>query len=205
VKRLAARASLQAVNTNHILTPQQLFEWAQTNISGIKFFFVPKSDVQDMTSQQEKRFSDAKKMSGTRSHHCFILAGEQLQMFRISSDTAGTLMDCNLTSSEETDPDQSYMPGQYVAAVYDQAWYAGNIVERNDKDRDVLVNFLRSAGSPGTFQWPRRKDECWVPLDHILCILPAPSTTSSGRQYSFDIETVNNIEKQFKCFAEKRF
>ena len=82
LKRLAAGASLQAVSTNHILTPQQLYQWAQTNIKGIKFFFVPKTDILEATDGQEKRFSAAKKNAGTRSHHCFVpIAGQQLRMF----------------------------------------------------------------------------------------------------------------------------
>ena len=40
VKRLAARASLQAPYTNHILTPFQTFEWATQNIKNITFFFL---------------------------------------------------------------------------------------------------------------------------------------------------------------------
>jgi len=39
VKRLAARASLQATETGQILQPKQLFNWAQANIPGITFFF----------------------------------------------------------------------------------------------------------------------------------------------------------------------
>lgn len=62
VKRLVARTSLQAANSNHILTPEQLFEWAAVNITGIKFFFVPNSDIQLKTTDQELRFTDAKKV-----------------------------------------------------------------------------------------------------------------------------------------------
>ena len=45
VKREAARASLRATTTGHILTPQQLFEWCSIHITGIKFFYIPKDDV----------------------------------------------------------------------------------------------------------------------------------------------------------------
>ena len=38
VKRLVARASLQAATAEQILTPPDLFLWAVTNIHGIKFF-----------------------------------------------------------------------------------------------------------------------------------------------------------------------
>ena len=31
--------------------------------------------------------------------------------------------------------------GKYVAAIYDQVWYVGNLVEC-EEEKDVLVNFL---------------------------------------------------------------
>ena len=46
MKRLVARASLQAATTDQIWTPWQLFEWAGTNIHGIHFFFVSTEDIQ---------------------------------------------------------------------------------------------------------------------------------------------------------------
>ena len=40
VKRLVARASLQACVDNHIQTAKQMFQWATENISGVMFFYV---------------------------------------------------------------------------------------------------------------------------------------------------------------------
>ena len=39
VKRLAAKASLQQPYSEQIMTPRQLFQFAEDNISGISFFF----------------------------------------------------------------------------------------------------------------------------------------------------------------------
>ena len=44
-KRLVAQASLQATVENQILTAYQMFEWANKNIEGIKYFYVSKNDV----------------------------------------------------------------------------------------------------------------------------------------------------------------
>ena len=125
-------------------------------------------------------------------------------MFRISSDTVGTLI-CSAATEPEKDTIRSCLPGKYVAAVYDEAWKAGIIVEKDYINQDVLVNFMRATRSPGSFQWPRKKDECWVPLDHIMCILPVPSTTSSGRQYQFDNDTSDKINNLFQSFAQSNF
>ena len=47
VKRLVARASLQATVNNQILTPHDMYSWAKNNIHGIEFFFVTQNQVQE--------------------------------------------------------------------------------------------------------------------------------------------------------------
>ena len=42
---LAARASLQAADEGHIMTPTQLFDWAKRNIKGITFFYLSSEEV----------------------------------------------------------------------------------------------------------------------------------------------------------------
>ena len=91
-----------------------------------------------------------------------------------------------------------------MAAVYDHAWYMGTIVERDEENKDVVVNFVRATVKPGFFQWPRKKDECWVPLEHMLCIMSAPST-ATVRQYAFDKNTVAEAEVLFQQFADRHY
>ncbi len=52
VKRLAARASLQSTTTGHILSPLQLYSWAESHVTGIKFFFVTKEQVENHALNQ---------------------------------------------------------------------------------------------------------------------------------------------------------
>lgn len=200
VKRLAARASLQATTTDHILNPLQLFQWAERHIQGIKFFFVSKDQVEAKAGGQEARFSSAKKVPGIRSHHCFIpTSNGQLRMFRVSADTTGTLV------QEPQDlPNMQYVPGQYIAAVYDQKWYVGSIVECDEEKQDVLVSFMAQVGTSRSFKWPRRADNCWVLLGHILCNLPVPCTTT-GRQYQYEEKDINSIKDTFLSFANLHF
>jgi len=147
------------------------------------------------------------KVPGTRNNHCFIpVNNEQLKIFRVSSDNVGTLTGTTQCHNETARHDASfYLPGKYVAAVYDQAWYAGNIVQFDQQTQDVLVNFMTTTRTHGAFQWPRKRDECWVPTEHILSSLPAPSTTSTGRQYNFDESTITNTELLFQQFAATHF
>jgi hypothetical protein len=78
VKRLVARASLQATETNHIVTANDMFQWACQNIKGITFVFVSANDVEHNEKQYELdlRYSAVKTLSGTRSHHSFIPVSE---------------------------------------------------------------------------------------------------------------------------------
>ena len=44
IKCLVARASLQATKEGQILTPMQLYSWANEHVTGIKVVFVSKQD-----------------------------------------------------------------------------------------------------------------------------------------------------------------
>lgn len=74
VKRLVARASLQAATTDQILTPAEFFAWAVKNIHGISFFFVSSEDIKqhELRYALEERYSTSKTIPGTRSHHAFV-------------------------------------------------------------------------------------------------------------------------------------
>ena len=136
-KRLVARASLQATEKDQILTPLQMFTWANENIDGIKFFFVSDDDVQRNANmyQLEKRYSLSKTVSGTRSHHCFVPISEgSLEMRRLSADDvcSTVLLGKNQESSipNKSLPDSDdFQPGKYNACMFDQEWYTGNVVE----------------------------------------------------------------------------
>ena len=52
-KRLVTRASLQATVENQILTAYQMFEWADKNIEGIKYFYVSNNDVKTSMSEHK--------------------------------------------------------------------------------------------------------------------------------------------------------
>ena len=45
IKRLAAHASLQRPFSDQILTPKQLFDFAEANVDGITSFFVSSEEV----------------------------------------------------------------------------------------------------------------------------------------------------------------
>lgn len=76
VKRLAARASLQKLTSDHILTPLDLFNWAVENIKKIKFCFSTKEEHEEHDKNLEGRFLTAKAIKGTQQFHSYIPISE---------------------------------------------------------------------------------------------------------------------------------
>jgi hypothetical protein len=138
VKRLVARASLQAPVSEQILTPQELFSWSVAHIQGITFLYVSSEGIQraELTFGLEERYAAAKTIPGTRSHHAFIpISCERMRMKRISADVAHTVIRICDSGDEESLLDKSmnndadYQPGKYVACTYDNVWHVGNIFD----------------------------------------------------------------------------
>jgi hypothetical protein len=216
VKRLAARASLQATETGHILTPHELYDWAVGHIEGIKFLFVSslitcRISFQECSKNLQSRFESLKTVAGTRSHHRFIpLTTSSIGMRRLSSDAFQTTVTLAAGDNEvkndisaESIP-QNITPGQYVAAVYDGKWYIGMVTEWSQEHGDVVINFMTRNVDSNTITWPSRKDECAVPLENVFHVVPAPVTMgSSGRQYKLVPEVLEDVLRKFSSFQSK--
>ena len=88
-----------------------------------------------------------------------------------------------------------------MAAVYDSEWYTGCISEKSLEFEDVKVNFMKRLAGTNSFSFPSRKDECWIPWDQVLCLLPVPTSTSNrGHMYIFDDEVLEYAQQQFNSF-----
>lgn len=72
VKRLAARESLQRPYKGHILTPHELFTWAEKNIKGICVLWVPERRVEEKKIELSARFESTISLKGTRTFHHFV-------------------------------------------------------------------------------------------------------------------------------------
>ena len=206
VKRLVARASLQATTQGHILTPGDMHEWACDNIPGVTFFYVSAEEVSANAAKVdlESRFAQASTLSGTRSHHCFVPTSEtELNMKRLSADSHYTVASISTQSPRaEIISFKQLPPGKYVACVYDREWYVGCIVECSEQHGDVMVNFMKRSTS-GLFYWPppSKKDECWVPLQHIICLISAPELQGHiARFYKLDPKDARTIEQNLPAF-----
>ena len=92
-----ARASPKVTKEGQILTPMQLYSWANKHVTGI---FVSKQDIAEHSLKIEPRLQNAKTVVGTRSHHRFIpLADNKLRMHHLSMDQIGTVVQVGVHAS----------------------------------------------------------------------------------------------------------
>ena len=179
VKRLVARASLQAPINNQILTPHDMYNWLKNNVDGIDFFFISQDQVKlnSIKYKLPERFEACKTIAGVRSHHSFIpCVGNKLEMRRVSLDSIYTIVTLGSGNEEQIIVRwEDCKPGKYIACLYDANWYVGNIKDYSDEHSDVRVSFMTKS-EKNLLSWPigSRKDECWVPVQHIICIIHAP-------------------------------
>jgi hypothetical protein len=179
------------------LTPYDLFEYGEKNISGVKFFYVSSDEIETHSKsyQLDDRYANATKIPGTRTYHAFCPDKGNILLKRFSSDT-GTVS--HLQTFKKT-----FEPGKYLACVYDNEWYLGNIIERNDDENDYFVNFMKKKGN-NKFSWPieEKPDQCWVPFSHVLMDVEVPIMTGrSGRDYKISDDEFTKIENLFRNFS----
>ena len=204
VKRLTARASLQAALTDQILTPLSMFTWATEHIQNINFIYCTSEDIDnnDEKFSLYERFKLARTVTGTHSHHCFITEKGALYMKRMSDDISFT--PCNISESNKSTLDyEDLQPGKYVAAMYDDKWYIGNIVRKSEEYKDLYISFMKSNNH--LFYWPPpfKSDECWVPFTDILCLVNAPEIQgSSARFYTLLKEDMKKIAITLKSYKK---
>jgi hypothetical protein len=77
VKRLAARASLQLVSDGHILTPEQLFKFAESTITSSSFKYLTVNDYSTREALLSERFARSKTIAGTHKIHSVIPINEK--------------------------------------------------------------------------------------------------------------------------------
>ena len=82
VKRLAAKASLQRPYDDHILTPQQLYDFACKNIPGINFIYCTNEEYSENEKKPFPRFDDSCTISGTQKIHAIIPLSESRMLIK---------------------------------------------------------------------------------------------------------------------------
>lgn len=85
LKRLAARASLQAVANKAITTPERLYEWAKTAMPQTNVYYAAKKDIEENRCFLKNRFAAAVTIPGTKKYHVFIPTSGGIMIKRTSN------------------------------------------------------------------------------------------------------------------------
>ncbi|KAL3877795.1 hypothetical protein ACJMK2_035445 [Sinanodonta woodiana] len=71
--------------------------------------------------------------------------------------------------------------GNWIAGLYNSMWYIGRVVEQDNEDGELLVNFMEKSGKlANTFKWPRQKDEILITPQNVV-YLPLDSPVPVGK------------------------
>ena len=185
VKRKLRMESLTRTSNNQILTCKSAYEFCQSSIKGITFFFLSKDDVQNKRLQLETRYTKGNTVPGTRSYHHFASSGiGNIQFKRISNDSV-FCGNHNFFFSKANYTVHDLPVMTYVACSYDDLWWIGFVENISQDEGDIKIQFLHPNGPSNNFFWPPREHYCWVPCSNVLLKIKAP-ITSNGRLYKMD-------------------
>lgn len=75
--------------------------------------------------------------------------------------------------------------GNFVAATYEDSWYIGKIIEIDQSDGEIHINFMKRVNSKGSdlkYRWPASADKLWRTKDEIICNVEEPTPTGSSKR-----------------------
>lgn len=194
VKRLVAKASLQMTPGNAIDNVQKFFEYCNTKIENIHFSLISQKIILESRKSLNDRFSKAKTVPGTRSFHHFIpKSKDQIATKRVSSD--GNF--CTIFDFSNELPSLRMIDisiNNYIVCIYDDHWYYGLVLDKDELECDIQVKFLHPHGPAKSFFWPSREDICWIPMCNIMSRVNPPVTKGSGRMYYFPEDEIQSTD-----------
>ena len=84
-----------------------------------------------------------------------------------------------------------------MACIYNEEWYIGEIVDIDEDEQDVEINFMEK--SKELYRWPRREDKIWVSFSNVLCVINRPAPCGkSQRNYRIDESDIERIRNTFE-------
>ena len=68
----------------------------------------------------------------------------------------------NVSISEIQAPSNitDFVLGIYIACIYGDDWFVGNVVEISKQYNKIHVKFMKKNGK--CYLWPTKDDQCWV-------------------------------------------
>ena len=127
------------------MTLLDLFFFCNEQLHGIKFLFVPKEKIHKIRVVQEERLKDGHTIAVTRENHQFVpIDDKNTNISRVSNDASSFIahVDRSVRSEMPFVPIANLQPGQYIACIYDNNWWIGNISQISVDNHDALISIL---------------------------------------------------------------
>ena len=173
-------------------------------ISKIQFVKILKDDLNHVKAILEPRFQKSSTIKGTRTFHYFKpLSTTRLGMKRINQDNEFSLQ-VNLEDENRFSLIQKAHENQFLVAAYDKKWYVRIIKQINQSGSDFLVDFMHPYGPSHAFHCPEKRDICWIPCQHILRLVDAPTLINSRGFYQLSLKSAENVNDAWLHFAKAR-
>jgi hypothetical protein len=141
VKRTVARASLQRLYKDQILTPESFFSYCKENITGINCLYTFKEEVLKINEKLKDRFAKSVTLKDTHGFHKIVpINTETLEAFQISQSTSSTNAKISEVRKSE---DVSCVKGKdsighYVSCNFEGNMWIGIVENFSDEFEDFL-------------------------------------------------------------------
>ena len=150
IKRLTTAESLKRPIKNQILTAKDMYLFCSETIPNIISKFLSKEEMKNARTKHAKRYDNIlRPIPGTRSYHQFIpLSGNKIGAKRCSNDSDFA---CVHVFDKIYIQEENINISSYAAAVYDDNWWIGLIIEKNEDEYDVTMKFMHPKGPSNCF------------------------------------------------------
>ena len=192
VKRLAARASLQRPYDQQIMTPLQLFEWANESISGTIFKYCSTEEYEDVKGQLENRFQNSRTIPGTRKLHSFVPISRDTLNVQVYSFS--TVPKEEKVAKQDSELVIDSISG-FVTCTYDRKWWLACVLNVDAENAEAKVTFLHPHGPSRSFKYPNIPDILIVPTTDILS--KVNPRTATGHVYIYFA-----TERKQNCYSK---
>ena len=200
LKRLATKASLQRLYDNHILTPQDLFQFAVSEIKGMHFAFATLAEHEHEEKSLAPRLALSRTISGTHDIHCVKPLSLQLVEVKHFSTSRDSRTERTTISTTAVKLPLLAIKG-YVAVIYSGHCWLGYVLEASQTEQKIAVTFLHPCIPSPSFVYPEAPDILDVDPTDILSILNP--ITATGRTYTLTkkemLECTRLLESHLRC------
>ncbi|XP_063243365.1 uncharacterized protein LOC134542780 [Bacillus rossius redtenbacheri] len=196
-KHFATKFNLRAECVNAIRDSASFVAEVGNLVPKITLLALESKTIQTYRSSKEKEWATVKPVVGIQSKHYWLIKNETY-MGRTIKDKIEIVVQSNQIKTHYSIND--FQVGQFVACVYDQNWWMGQITGISKELNDMTVSFMHPHGPAKGFQWPqesgKKKDECPVPLQNVLLAVSNPTPLGqSARLHTFDKAELMKIQQ----------